>query len=77
MVFEGKGMVLAGITTLLKEGGQLNGDNKRMTVTMNNINLTFHKDQQDGLYYTRMKQIGEKLKCNAIYNDNANNDNQE
>ena len=24
-----------------------------------------------------MKRIGEKLQCNAIYNDNANNDNQE
>ena len=65
------GKSIISISMLLKEGGQLNGDNKRMTVTLNDVNLIFHKDQQDGLYYTRMKRIGKTLKCNAIYNDNA------
>ena len=52
---------------LLKEGGELEGNDSTMKVTLNESILTFKKNTLDGLYYTKLKRMREtKNYCNEI-----------
>ena len=53
----GKNIISIGL--LLKQGGRLEGDETHMRVTINDVQLTFTKNEKDGLYYIQLKRLYE------------------
>ena len=67
------GKNIMSIGTLLKDGGQLKGNDNKLVVTYKGNVITFFRCRSDGLFYATLKQVtsNETLYCNMI-NDNNN-----
>ena len=71
------GKNIISIGSLLKQGGTLNGNEDTLTVSLNNQQMTLHKNYQDGLYYKRLKRLKinhEMEYCNEITDDENENE---
>ena len=62
----GKNILSVGL--LLQDGGKIEGEDDTLYVTYGGVHLTFHKNQNDRLYYMKMKRIenGEMYNCYAV-----------
>ena len=59
------------IGSLLKDGGEVVGDYKGMTVTTPEATIYFNRNKQDGLYYAKLRRVkNEDEHCNLIENEN-------
>lgn len=68
------GKNIMSIGRLLKEGEKLMGSGNQMKVTLNHVTFFFHKNENDGLFYIKLRRMRPKVinHCHRITNYTGN-----